>query len=227
MVIHQPIVREIAFFGEDKFYAVAQYLTIDKKDYIEDEQLLSETSNFQMLQNILLQTKDKNKKTDISTFFSILFTNYQAVITPQSVILTSAAGTKMIDAANFEVLQEYLKDIFCVSHLFMGDNQQYNIDKKSKAARRIKDKIMKARQKIAAQKSQEKGSMIARYISILLAAYPGSKISDYLDMTLFQLLDTIERFNLKIAWDIDLKTRLAGGTPKEEVKDWTQDLYKN
>ena len=37
----------------------------------------------------------------------------------------------------------------------------------------------------------------------------------------------IERFNLKIAWDIDLKTRLAGGTPKEEAKDWTQDLYKN
>nr|DAG03268.1 MAG TPA: hypothetical protein [Siphoviridae sp. ct2D011] len=35
-----------------------------------------------MLQNILLQTKDKNKKTDISTFFSVLFTNYQAVITP-------------------------------------------------------------------------------------------------------------------------------------------------
>ena len=86
---------------------------------------------------------------------------------------------------------------------------------------------MKARQKIAAQKSQEKGSMIARYISILLAAYPGTKISDYLNMTLFQLLDTIERFNLKIAWDIDLKTRLAGGTPKEEAKDWTQDLYKN
>lgn len=94
MVIHQPIIREIAFFGEDKFYAVAQYLTIDKKDYIEDEQLLSETSNFQMLQNILLQTKDKNKKTDISTFFSVLFTNYQAVITPQSIILTSTLGTK-------------------------------------------------------------------------------------------------------------------------------------
>ena len=29
-----------------------------------------------------------------------------------------------------------------------------------------------------------------------------------------------ERFNLKIAWDIDLKTRLAGGTPKEEAKDF-------
>jgi hypothetical protein len=34
-----------------------------------------------------------------------------------------------------------------------------------------------------------------------------------INLTMFQILDLMERYMLYVNWDIDLKTRLAGGKP--------------
>jgi hypothetical protein len=34
-----------------------------------------------------------------------------------------------------------------------------------------------------------------------------------INLTMFQMLDLMERYMLYVNWDIDLKTRLAGGKP--------------
>ena len=46
LTIHQPSIKEIAFIGEADFFLGVQCLTINKNSLIEDESLLSTTSNF-------------------------------------------------------------------------------------------------------------------------------------------------------------------------------------
>ena len=47
----------------------------------------------------------------------------------------------------------------------------------------------------------------------------------FLNHTVYQLYDEFKRFQAKMAFDIDLKARLAGATELQEVDDWMEDFY--
>jgi len=42
---------------------------------------------------------------------------------------------------------------------------------------------------------------------------------------MFQLYDLVERFMLWVNWDIDIKSRLAGGKPDHEPDNWMKNLH--
>ena len=44
-------------------------------------------------------------------------------------------------------------------------------------------------------------------------------------LTMFQLYDLIERFTLYMAWDLDIKQRLAGGKPEEHPDNWMKNIH--
>jgi hypothetical protein len=35
----------------------------------------------------------------------------------------------------------------------------------------------------------------------------------------------MERYNAYVEWDVDLRVRLAGGEPKQQVETWMRNLY--
>jgi hypothetical protein len=39
-------------------------------------------------------------------------------------------------------------------------------------------------------------------------------LDDCLNLTMYQLYDLVERYSLYINWDIDIRSRLAGGKPE-------------
>jgi hypothetical protein len=39
------------------------------------------------------------------------------------------------------------------------------------------------------------------------------------------MYDLIERFGLHTSWDIDIKVRLAGGSPNGTPDDWMKNLH--
>ena len=44
-------------------------------------------------------------------------------------------------------------------------------------------------------------------------------------ITMFQLYDLMERFVLHINWDLDIRTRLAGGKPDSQPDNWMKNIH--
>lgn len=225
LVLHQPILKDIAHIGETSFFQAINYLCLDKDNLIEDKKISENLNNFQVLLKVIEQPDCKNIRETIMTLLSLLFLNKKVVIMPKSIILTNTETKEniLIDETNFNILQDILKEVFCIHSIFQGDNIVYN--PANKAAQKIADKIMKNRKKVAALKEkQNKGSIISRYISILTVSL-NKTYKECSEMNLFQLFDLMKRVELKEAWDIDLKVRLAGGNPNNEAEDWRKELY--
>lgn len=227
LVVHSPVVKEIAFMGERDFFMAIQYLCLEKQSLIQDETLLSSLNNFQVLMKVLEQSADKTKKTAVINLLKMLFPKYLVLMTKNSIILqVPDADTRvLIDENNFDILQEALKEILCVNSLFQGENVIYNPI--NQRAKEIADKLMRGRKKAAeikAKEGKDSESILTRYISVLTVAGVAS-IAECVECNLFQLFDLMERYTNFVEWDTDLRVRLAGGEPKKSVESWMRDLH--
>lgn len=230
IVIHPPTIKDIAYMGESQFFTAVQYLCLDKESLIQDEFLLSSLTNFQVLMKVLEQSQDKEKKKSITMLLKLLFPNFNAVITKNSIILTNPLekGSQpiLIDDNNFDLFQQVLKQVLCVNSIFQGKNIIYN--PVNERAKKIAEKIMKGRKKVAQIKNKGNNeSVLTRYISILTIGTNTIKIEDCLNLNMFQLFDLMERYNSYVEWDIDLRVRLAGGKPDKTVESWMRDIHPN
>ena len=220
IAVHQPTIKEISMIGEKEFFMGAQVLCLNKTMYIQDENLLSETTNFQIFMTMMQSKEAANTKLCVMKVLNLLFPNAQVLFTPRSLVLNFEEQNVSIDESSFENLQFIFSAIFCLKE---SGQEAYN--PANEEAKKIAEKLMRGRQRVAAQKAQENGdSIFSRYLSILTIGLH-IKIQDMLDLTIFQLYDLIERFMLHMNWDLDVKQRLAGATPNNEAEDWMKNIH--
>ena len=50
-------------------------------------------------------------------------------------------------------------------------------------------------------------------------------LEDCMNLTLYQLYDLIERFSLYTNWDIDIRSRLAGGKSDKKPDNWMKNIH--
>jgi hypothetical protein len=86
------------------------------------------------------------------------------MFTPRSVLLSADGQTLQIDETNFEFLQEALSAICCMK---TGPMDQQSFNPGDAKAREIAEKLMRGRQRVAAQKGQSNTSIFSQYLSIL------------------------------------------------------------
>ena len=222
-VIHQPSLKEISYIGEQDFFVGLQTLNISKNMLnVQDNSVLESTTNFQIFMTIMQEQETKDKKDAVSQFFQLVFPGYQVMITPQSIILNKEGSSIIMDDTNFEILQDYLKQIFCLNSGAM-DQQTFNpADKKAKE---IAEKLMRGRQRVAEQKGENNSSAFGRYISILTVGLNAMSLSDAINLTMYQMYDLVERYTLYLNWDLDVRTRLAGGKPDSKPDDWMKNIH--
>ena len=221
IIIHQPRIKEIALIGEKSFFLGAQCLCIDKKLASKDENVLVDTSNFQIFMTIMSDTETIDKKEAVKQLLSILLPNSVIIFTPQSIIIKNDDEPIIIDENNFEMLQEVLKDVFC----FKSGMSQDSFNPSNKKAQEIADKLMKGRERIASEKGGEKGSAIIQYTSVLTVGLNSMSLQDTFDLTLYQMYDLIQRYMLFVNWDLDIRTRLAGGKPDSQPDNWMKNIH--
>lgn len=220
--LHQPTIKEISFVGEKDFLIGIQCLSIQKTMLIQDESLLSTTTNFQILMTIMNDKMTVDKKQSVMTVLNLLFPTYQIFFTPRAISMNCEGGNVIIDEGNFEKFQEIISQVFCLSK---SDGGSFN--PQGKKAKEIADKLMKARQRVAAQKQAEQGdaSVFAQYISTLTVGLGSMNLQDCINLTMYQMYDLVERYSLYINWDIDLKSRLAGAKPDKPVDNWMKQIH--
>lgn len=229
IILHQPTVKEIAFIGEQEYFLAIQTICLDKKALIdeESEELLSEVTNFQLF---LAMMEDKNfveKKIAVKNAFSILFPNYTVIIAQTSLsffMKNSEDQTGiLIDDTNFINLQNVLREVCCLRENSM---QTAGFNPQDKRAKEIAEKLMRGRQRVAAQKpTNDNFSLLGQYISVIAVGIYSTSLKEASELTMFQLFDLVERYSKYAAWDIDIRVRLAGGKSDKEPDNWMKNIH--
>lgn len=221
LALHQPTVKEISMVGEQDFFIGIQMLCIKKEMYIQDESLLASTTNFQIFMTMMNEKQIADKKQCVLQVLSLILPNHQVVFTPRSIILKNGDVVTNIDEGNFENLQQVLIQQFCLQG---SGQEQFNPE--GKRAREIAQKLMKGRQRVAAQKAEEhSASMFGQYISILTVGLGSMTVNDCISLTMYQLYDLVERYSLYINWDLDIRAKLAGSTDNKPVDNWMKQIH--
>lgn len=222
LVVHQPCIREIAFLGEAHFFTGTQTLCIYKNMFVQGNVDLNDIKNFQIFMMVMTEKETADKKRCVLDVLKLLFPDYTVLLTPRSLIFKKENEENiMIDEDSFDYLQETLRAIFCVNQ---GPMDQQAFNPADAKAKEIAEKLMRGRQRVAAQKGSSNSSVFVRYLSVLSLGLHMS-IQELQNYTMFQFYDLIERYSLWLNWDIDIRTRLAGGKPDSHPDNWMKDLH--
>ena len=222
IAVHQPRIKEIGMIGEQDFFIGAQCLTINSSMFVQDKALLPDVNNFQIFMMIMNDKETRDKKVSTLQVLQILFPDYKPMMTPRSLILNRDGKQTLIDETNFEYLQDILRLVFCTK---TGSMDQQAFNPANDKAREIAQKLMRGRERIAAEHGSSNTSIFSQYLSVLTVGLNSMSIQDMADLTIYQLYDLVERFNLYLAWDLDIRSRLAGGKPDKHPDNWMKNIH--
>lgn len=223
--ISQPKIKDIALLGENNFYSGVEFLKFDKDILLQEDKVhLENKSNFEVLiaimneQNLTIQ----KQKLQITMVLALLFPEHSIEIKRQYISLVKGEEEFQINNENFEEFKRIIKHMFCLDG-DKDDKSDYNPS--GPMAQQIAEKLKKRHQRISQEKNQNKKiSILERYVSIL-AVGESKDMNSLLNYTVYQLFDELKRYQLKMAWDLNLKARLAGAQDLEDAEDWMQDLH--
>ena len=221
LLIHQPRIKEISLLGEQEFFIGAQCLTLNKSMFVQDKEVLENINNFQIFMMVMNEKEAKDKRNATQQVLQLLLPSYKVLFTPRTLIFSQEGQNTIIDETNFEFFQEVLKLVFCAKN---GPMDQQSFNPQDQKAREIAEKLMRGRARIAAEKGGSNSSVLSQYLSILTIG-TSMQLQNLMDLTMFQLYDLIERYDLYINWDIDLRSRLAGGKPDKHPDNWMKNLH--
>ena len=218
LTVHQPSIKEISVMGEREFFRGVQTICISKPM---DRNDLANISNFQIFMKIVMDKAEKDRKQNVLDTLFILFPKYKVTILPRSLLFNINNENIIIDENNFSSLQEVLRQISCLNG---SKGDQFNPG--NAAAAEIARKLERGRQRVAAQKqgAGNNASVFSQYLSILSVGLHMS-LQDLSNLTVYQFYDLIDRYTLYINWDLDLRQRLAGGTPDSKPDNWMKIIH--
>lgn len=227
--IHQPTIREIAYIGEKSFYEAAQTIIIQKEDFInglenitqEDKIALSQMSNFEIFLKLVEANPLSNTK--VQMLLSLLFPDFNSSIEERFIFLVNPKEQKniLINDSSFEILQEVITTILCLQ----SGNTKEEFNPQGDRAREIAEKIKRGRERAARLKGEKRqqSSFLSKYISGLGIGTNTLNIHNVLDLTLYQLLNQLERYGLYTQYNISIQAKMAGAKDVEDV-DWLKDI---
>ena len=222
-VIHQPSIKEIAYIGEKDFFIGVQCLCLDKNAFLQGNFVPQDINNFQIFMTVMMEAEAKDKKNATQQLLYLLFPQCTKVLfTPRSLILQGSTGNLTIDEQTFPFVQEIVKDICCYSQISQSQGDFNPVNDKAKE---IAAKLMRGRQRVAEQNGSANSSIFSQYLSSLTIGISSMSLKDLMDLTMFQLFDLNERYQLYINWDIDIRSRLAGAKPDGKPDNWMKNIH--
>lgn len=224
LTLHQPTIKEIGLIGENDFFTGSQCLSIYKSMFVtEDKSALDDINNFQIFMTVMRDKESMEKKHSVLQVLTLFFPKYDKVLfTPQSLLFQSKEGNVVIDENNFDFLQAAIREVTCSKN---GPMDQQAFNPANDKAREIAEKLMRGRQRVAAQNGSANMSIFSLYLSILSIGLP-MPVTDLVNCTMFQLYDLMERYSLYMNWDLDVRTRLAGGKPDSQPDNWMKNIHQ-
>lgn len=232
--IHQPKIKEIAMIGEEEYFFGIQMFCLNKDIIVAKNQgseaarNLERMNEFQIFMALLNEQQGPvDKKSLILSVLTLFFPDYIVQFSPlgNGLFFNNAAAQHSftINETNFVVLKDVIQEIGGLNNAIAGQNSGFN--PKGKRAAEIAAKLMAGRARVMGSKGEKNSGILSRYVSILTVGLESMSLTDCLNLTVYQLYDLIERYSLYIGWDLDIKSRLAGGKPDSKPDDWMKDIH--
>ena len=227
--ITQPSIRQICQFGEMNFLQGLQLLT-KLDDLIKDVQMgnneLAKMDSFQVLM-IVLKNQDELRDIIIS-FFSLICPDYRVVLSDKTMdfFIDGDPNVKgKLHSYNIKDFGDAIAEIF----MPYTDDENSGFNHANDAAQKIAEKLLEARNRNKRKVSGngESVSIFGMYASILSIGL-GVDINTIFGYTPFQLYDSINRYWLKVQYDLYQKiatTPMMDVSKMEEPKHWSKNLY--
>ena len=207
--------------GEANYFLALQIFKMNKKQlHIESP----EVNSWSILQQSMGQKIEgvKDTRALISNFLQLFF-NEKINFGPRSIIIQAKDEIKNIEPEDFEGLQGIVSTLGGAD-LLSPQEEQFN--PKNKRAAEIAEKMKKARKRLAQVKALENGTagktnngFLARYIRAIAIATSNS-LEDVCNMTLLQLNTLMQTYLAYEAYDLDVRSRLAGAKSDKELVHW-------
>lgn len=215
LTLHQPRVREIAMLGEQNYFVALSIFKMTKENLRIDT---PEVNNWMVLQESLKQQIDgiKNVRVLISNFLQLFFLS-KATLGPRSIILDSEDGLVNIEPEQFHILQEVISEVGGASLLVPAEEQFKPLNKR---AAEIAEKMKKARKRLAAQQPKPKSQGFLGRYARAVATVTANSLEEVNDMTLLQLNELMQTYLAWEAYDLEIKSRLAGAKGDDKLVHW-------
>ena len=231
LILHQPTIKEIGLIGEDKFFAGCEFLRFSKEKLSQQDRVgLDNITNFEIIMSIMREKNSnaaKNKNSALLVL-ALLFPTYKIHLNYEkmSIDFTLIDDEDQIYSLNKNNYNFFVKILNEILFLDGGNSTDYNPS--GDMARQIAEKLRDRQAKLAAAKGKnnQKVAILSRYVSIL-AVGENKDMNSLLNYTVYQLFDEFKRYQLYMAWDIDIRAKMAGAKDTEEVEDWMEDIHSN
>lgn len=226
VTIHQPMLREIAYIGEETFFTGCELLKFSKDILSNEDKInLAQYDDFHIFMTMMM---DKNPLTKhnvecAQSVLSLMFPLYQISYTEVGIVFAKDEQfCGILNDTNFNAFKEILKAMFHLDKT--SSSTDYNPE--GDLAEKIAEKFRKRNQKLAEAKAKpKKVAIFSRYVSIL-AVGTQKDMNSFMGYTVYQLYDEFERYELKMAYDIFFKARLAGAQDMKQPEDWMKDIHE-
>ena len=228
VLIHNPTIKEISFIGEECFFAGREIITFSKNNLTEEDKVnLENQTDFDIIIAILKERKAVMQKNRDCVFMllALLFPEYTINIENNSIVLIHGKTKEKayITENNFQIFKNIFNKMFPFNQ---GKDIRPDFNPQGALAKKIADKLNRAREKVAKAKNETKKiNILNRYISIL-AVGEQKDINELLNYTVYQLLDEFQRYELKLNYDSYFQAKMAGAQDLKEVEDWMQDIHE-
>lgn len=226
--IHQPTINEIALMGEERFFSLLNLFNLDIEKLREGilESLINAPSEeLEIIKyldeyNIILFliNTDDNFKQLFLDLFKLILKNYKIDFLEYEMILREDDNMLIFNSDLYYKIKDIVSQIFLFEKFF-AESQVKPVNEKAK---KIADKLKRSRDKIQAMNQNDKDedkSFFANMISVLGVKESFSELNH---LTVYQLYNKFERYNLYLQYDQSLRALVAGA--QIEIVDWFKQI---
>lgn len=230
VLLHQPKVRDVALFGEEKFFAACQMLA-DIPDFVKNikqgNSELEDRNDFQIFTEVL-SIKETGLFQVIEPLFTLCCPDFEVQPKKRTIdFIKEGNVVGRLTQMNYTSFSRTIKELYLPKR--EDEDPEYNYDKNNKAAAALAEKIKKNRERLkrATQNDSSVGSVLAFYASCLSLGM-GLDVNVFYNYTLFQLYDSFSRYMAKAESDQFRQIQLmpfADTSDMEAPENWMRNLY--
>jgi hypothetical protein len=223
LIIYQPRLYQVAELGEEKFYEYLSYFKISKKvilSKVKDKEfieLLDQKTDYEILK--LISENEPSIEEGIITILKLVIKDIEVIkLNPFFIFIKTQAGQQyVINDEYFTIIKEILYKIFGLGK----EKQEYN--PANSIAADIAKKLQERKEKLARLQGKKEQSMFADFISILAVGLNCVDISKILNLTIYQILNIMQRFGMYNQYNVQIQAMLQGAEDVELI-DWLQKI---
>lgn len=226
--IHNPSIEEIGMIGEETFQVGIRFLNFSKENLDDkDKNDLLDKSDFDILIAMMNLKEYSDYRLKAEMVLSLLFPSFDISIEKDKIVLARKDSNfnPFISARNYDEFKEIINEIFILTSNDI-DSGGYNPE--DKAAERLVKIFEDRKRKLNKMKglnenSLEKQSIYGRVVSVLSIGL-GMDKNILMKYTVYQLMESYKRYQLNLAYEMNIKARLAGATDIDDPPDWQDNI---